>query len=139
MTRTVPLSWSRSSSSMISPWKLGWLNPKTMSCTGPIAMMAPLPDPQASPVGVPWNLTNRPALPSHHSTLFRGALHRPDGMKDAGHRRARPCHLWPNGADSIAPLTYALPHLAVQARLELARCHLALADAAAARILLREI
>ena len=36
-------------------------------------------------------------------------------------------------------LTYALPHLAVQARLELARCHLALADAAAARILLREI
>src|SRR5499427_5924962 len=36
-------------------------------------------------------------------------------------------------------LTYALPHLAVQARLELAKCHLALADAAAARILLREI
>jgi LuxR family maltose regulon positive regulatory protein len=36
-------------------------------------------------------------------------------------------------------LTYALPHLAVQARTELARCHLALADVAAARILLREV
>jgi LuxR family transcriptional regulator, maltose regulon positive regulatory protein len=35
-------------------------------------------------------------------------------------------------------LTYALPHLAVQTRLELARCHVALADFAAARTLLRE-
>ncbi len=35
-------------------------------------------------------------------------------------------------------LIYALPHLAVQARIELARCHLALSDFAAARILLRE-
>ena len=35
-------------------------------------------------------------------------------------------------------LTYALPHLAVQARIELARCYLALFDAGAARILLRE-
>jgi hypothetical protein len=23
---------------MISPWKFGWLNPSTMSCTGPMAM-----------------------------------------------------------------------------------------------------
>ena len=36
-------------------------------------------------------------------------------------------------------LTYALPHLAVQARTELARCHLALSDVAAAQILLREV
>ena len=36
-------------------------------------------------------------------------------------------------------LTYALPHLAVQARLELAACHLALHDLAAARTLCREI
>jgi LuxR family transcriptional regulator, maltose regulon positive regulatory protein len=36
-------------------------------------------------------------------------------------------------------LTYALPHLAVQARIELARCHLALSDYAAARVLLREV
>jgi DNA-binding CsgD family transcriptional regulator len=36
-------------------------------------------------------------------------------------------------------LTYALPHLAVQARIELSRVHLALADLAGARTLLREI
>jgi LuxR family transcriptional regulator, maltose regulon positive regulatory protein len=36
-------------------------------------------------------------------------------------------------------LTYALPFLAAQARIELARCHLALSDFAAARTLLREI
>ena len=31
ITRTVSLARSRSSSSMTSPWKLGWLNPNTMS------------------------------------------------------------------------------------------------------------
>jgi LuxR family transcriptional regulator, maltose regulon positive regulatory protein len=36
-------------------------------------------------------------------------------------------------------LTYALPHLAVQARIELARVHLALADPAGARTLMREV
>ena len=36
-------------------------------------------------------------------------------------------------------LTYALPHFAVQARIELARAHLALADLPAARTLLREV
>jgi LuxR family transcriptional regulator, maltose regulon positive regulatory protein len=36
-------------------------------------------------------------------------------------------------------LTYALPHVAVQARMELARAHLALADLAGARTLLREV
>ena len=36
-------------------------------------------------------------------------------------------------------LTYAIPHLAVQARIELARVHLALADPAGARTLMREI
>ena len=35
-------------------------------------------------------------------------------------------------------LTYALPHLAVQARIEVARCYLALSDVGAARTLLRE-
>jgi LuxR family maltose regulon positive regulatory protein len=35
-------------------------------------------------------------------------------------------------------LTYALPHIAVQARIELARVHVALADMAGARTLLRE-
>jgi LuxR family maltose regulon positive regulatory protein len=36
-------------------------------------------------------------------------------------------------------LTYALPHLAVQARIELARVHLALTDLAGARTLMREL
>jgi LuxR family maltose regulon positive regulatory protein len=36
-------------------------------------------------------------------------------------------------------LTYALPHLAVQARIELARAHLALTDLAGARTLMREV
>jgi LuxR family transcriptional regulator, maltose regulon positive regulatory protein len=36
-------------------------------------------------------------------------------------------------------LTYALPHFAVQARIELIRVHLALADLAGARMLMREI
>jgi LuxR family maltose regulon positive regulatory protein len=36
-------------------------------------------------------------------------------------------------------LTYAFPHLAVQARIELARVHLALADLAGARTLMREV
>jgi LuxR family transcriptional regulator, maltose regulon positive regulatory protein len=36
-------------------------------------------------------------------------------------------------------LTYAIPHLAVQARIELTRVHLALADLAGARTLVREV
>jgi LuxR family maltose regulon positive regulatory protein len=36
-------------------------------------------------------------------------------------------------------LTYAIPHLAVQARIELARVHLALTDIAGARTLMQEI
>jgi LuxR family transcriptional regulator, maltose regulon positive regulatory protein len=43
-------------------------------------------------------------------------------------------------AQHLRPLlTYALPHLAVQARIELARVDLALADQAGARTLMREI
>jgi LuxR family transcriptional regulator, maltose regulon positive regulatory protein len=43
-------------------------------------------------------------------------------------------------AQRLRPLlTYALPHLAVQARIELARAHIALADPAGARTLMREI
>jgi LuxR family transcriptional regulator, maltose regulon positive regulatory protein len=44
------------------------------------------------------------------------------------------------GAQRLRPvLTYALPHLAVQARIELARVHLALTDVAGARTLMREV
>jgi LuxR family maltose regulon positive regulatory protein len=43
-------------------------------------------------------------------------------------------------AQHLRPLlTYALPHFAVQARIELARAHLALADQAGARTLMREV
>jgi LuxR family transcriptional regulator, maltose regulon positive regulatory protein len=43
-------------------------------------------------------------------------------------------------AQRLRPLlTYALPHFAVQARIELARVHLALADQAGARTLMREV
>ena len=43
-------------------------------------------------------------------------------------------------AQRLRPLlTYAIPHLAVQARIELIRAHLALADLAGARTLMREI
>jgi LuxR family maltose regulon positive regulatory protein len=43
-------------------------------------------------------------------------------------------------AQRLRPLlTYALPYLAVQARIELARVHLALADLAGARTLMREV
>ena len=43
-------------------------------------------------------------------------------------------------AQHLRPLlTYALPHFAVQARIELARVHLALADQAGARALMREV
>jgi LuxR family maltose regulon positive regulatory protein len=43
-------------------------------------------------------------------------------------------------AQRLRPLvTYAYPHLAVQARIELIRVHLALADIAGARTLMREI
>ena len=44
------------------------------------------------------------------------------------------------GAQRLRPLlTYALPYLAVQARVELARVHVALADLAGARTLIREV
>jgi LuxR family transcriptional regulator, maltose regulon positive regulatory protein len=61
----------------------------------------------------------------------RAALHRAD-VPAARRELVRAQHLRPL-------LTYALPHLAVQARIELARVHLALADQAGARTLMREV
>ena len=61
----------------------------------------------------------------------RAAWHRGDSaaarQQLAGAQRPRP------------PLTYAVPHLAVQARIELARVHLALTDVAGVRTLMREV
>ena len=77
------------------------------------------------------NLGDYPPVTILHAAGARIALHESD---------------WPGAsveltrAQRLRPaLTYALPHLAVQARIELARCHLALSDIAAARTLLREI
>jgi LuxR family maltose regulon positive regulatory protein len=61
----------------------------------------------------------------------RAAMHRAD-VPAARRELVTAQHLRPL-------LTYALPHLAVQARIELARVHLALADQAGARTLMREV
>ena len=63
--------------------------------------------------------------------LARSALHRGDlptvRRELVSAQRLRPL------------LTYAVPHIAVQARIELTRVHLAVADVAGARTLMREI
>jgi LuxR family transcriptional regulator, maltose regulon positive regulatory protein len=77
------------------------------------------------------NLADYPPITILHAVAARIALHEAD---------------WPRAlaeltrAQRLRPaLTYAVPHLAVQVRIELARCHLALSDIAAARILLQEV
>ena len=77
------------------------------------------------------NLEDHPPVTIVYAAAARIALHQGDKQRAreelAGAQRLRPA------------LTYAVPHLAVQARLELAACYLALADPAGARTLLREI
>jgi len=76
------------------------------------------------------NLADYPPITILHAAAARIALHdadRPRALAELTRaQRLRPA------------LTYAVPHLAVQARIELARCYLALSDIAAARILLEE-
>ncbi len=71
------------------------------------------------------------ATPLVSAVRARTALHRADlpAVHQELARAQRLRHL----------LTYALPHFAVQARIELARVHLALADLAGARTLMREV
>jgi LuxR family maltose regulon positive regulatory protein len=76
------------------------------------------------------NLEDYPPITILHAAAARMALHQGQ-PSSAGEELTRAQRLRPG-------LTYALPHLAVQARIELARCHLALSDLAAARVLLRE-
>jgi LuxR family transcriptional regulator, maltose regulon positive regulatory protein len=77
------------------------------------------------------NLADYPPVTLLHAVAARIALHQGDRSRALAEltraQRLRPA------------LTYALPHLAVQARTELARCHLALSDVAAAQILLQEV
>ena len=71
------------------------------------------------------------ATPLVCAVLARAAWHRGD---------ARAAHQELTRAQRLrSVLTYALPYLAVQVRIELTRIHLALADVAGARTLLREI
>ncbi len=76
------------------------------------------------------NLEDYPPVTILHAAAARIALHQHDRPRAIA-ELTRAQRLRPG-------LTYALPYLAVQARIELARCHLALADVAAARILLHE-
>jgi LuxR family transcriptional regulator, maltose regulon positive regulatory protein len=77
------------------------------------------------------NLADYAPLTIVHAVAARIALHdgdRPRALAElTTAQRLRPS------------LTYAVPHLAVQVRIELARCHLALFDIAAARILHQEV
>jgi LuxR family transcriptional regulator, maltose regulon positive regulatory protein len=90
----------------------------------------------------------------HQAEAFAGQAHdvlRQAGMDDALVYAVRARMAWHKGdagaarqelvgAQRTRPmLTYSQPHLAVQARLELARVHQALGDTAAARTLMREI
>jgi LuxR family maltose regulon positive regulatory protein len=77
------------------------------------------------------NLEDHPPITILYAAAARIALHQGDRLR-AREELARAQRLRPT-------LTYAIPHLAVQARLELGACHLALPDSAAARVLLREI
>jgi LuxR family transcriptional regulator, maltose regulon positive regulatory protein len=82
---------------------------------------------QASAVGRPYGLEEPAACP----VLARAAWHRGDTQavrqQLVASQRLRP------------ELTYAMPVLAVQVRIELTRVHLALADVAGARTLMQEI
>ena len=77
------------------------------------------------------HLEDYPPITILHAAAARIALHQADRPR----ARAELTR-----AQGLRPaLTYALPYLAVQARTELARCHLALSDVAAARTLLQEV
>ena len=86
---------------------------------------------EARAVARETNIEDYPAVTIMHAGAARMALHRAD----------RPCASAElTRAQRLRPaLTYAVPHLAVQARTELARVHLALADLAGARTLMREV
>jgi LuxR family maltose regulon positive regulatory protein len=85
---------------------------------------------QARSVARKAHLEEYPPVVLMHAAAARVALHQGDPA-EAGTELTRAQRLRPD-------LTYAIPYLAVQVRIELARCHLALPDPAAARTLLHE-
>jgi len=86
---------------------------------------------EARAVARETNVEDYPAVTIMHAAAARMALHQAD-RPCAGAELTRAQRLRP-------ALTYAVPHFAVQARTELARVHLALADLAGARTLMREV
>jgi hypothetical protein len=76
---------------------------------------------------------------AHHFITFRFSTDLA-GLLEPLHKADRPRAMAElTTAQRLRPgLTYALAYLAVQARVELARCYLALADVPAARVLLQE-
>jgi LuxR family transcriptional regulator, maltose regulon positive regulatory protein len=86
---------------------------------------------EARAVAFESNVEDYPAVTIMHAAAARMALHQAD----------RPsAHAELTRAQRLRPdLTYAVPHLAVQARIQLAQVHLALADLAGARTLMREV
>jgi LuxR family maltose regulon positive regulatory protein len=85
---------------------------------------------QARSVAREAHLEEYPPVAIMHAAAARVALHQGD-LATAGAELTCAQRLRPD-------LTYAIPYLAVQVRIELARCHLALPDPAAARTLLHE-
>jgi LuxR family maltose regulon positive regulatory protein len=85
---------------------------------------------EARSVAKEANLADYPPVTILHAAAARIALHQADPLR-ARAELTRAQRLRPG-------LTYALPHLAVQARIELAQCHVALSDFSAARTLLWE-
>jgi LuxR family transcriptional regulator, maltose regulon positive regulatory protein len=77
------------------------------------------------------NYEDYPLVAIIHAVAARVALHHND--------RPRACDQLTRAQRLRPGLTHVLPHLAVQTRIELARCYLALSDLAAAKTLLREI
>jgi len=86
---------------------------------------------EARAVARETNVEDYPAVTIMHAAAARMALHQAD-RPCAGAELTRAQRLRP-------ALTYAVPHFAVQARTELAQVHLALADLAGARTLMREV
>ena len=85
---------------------------------------------RARSIAAEARLEEYPPVALMHAVAARVALHQGDLAKAAAELTC---------AQRLRPgVTYALPYFAVQVRIELARCHLALSDTAAARTLLRE-
>jgi LuxR family maltose regulon positive regulatory protein len=85
---------------------------------------------EARSVAREGKLEDYPSVAILYAVAARMALHEADRPR-AEAELTRAQRLRPG-------LTYAVPHMAVQARIELARCYLALSDFGAARTLLRE-